>query len=294
MSKNNFVEVTIDPPVFTETVIIPGKQGIQGAKGDPGVFVGTTEPTDPSVKIWINPEGMESDIKGDKGDKGDTGNGIKSIDITYAGSTSNTTAPTSGWQATPPSVAAGSYLWTRFIVSMTDNTSKTAYSVAKQGSTGAAAGFGTVTATVNNAVGTPSVTVTPSGANTAKNFSFDFKNLKGDKGDTGAAAGFDTPAANIGENVGTPTVSVTASGENTKKKFSFAFDNLRGATFTPSVDSNGVLRWSCDDTALATPSPVDVVGKIQTAFSGGCKFQVLNSTPPTGTADTMISLVVDS
>ena len=63
MSKNNFVEVTIDPPVFTETVIIPGKQGIQGAKGDPGVFVGTTEPTDPSVKVWINPEGMAFSIE---------------------------------------------------------------------------------------------------------------------------------------------------------------------------------------------------------------------------------------
>ena len=163
-----------------------------------------------------------------------------------------------------------------------------------KGSTGAAAGFGTVTATVNNAVGTPSVTVTPSGIDTAKNFSFDFKNLKGDKGDTGAAAGFDTPTASIGKNVGTPTVSVTASGENTKKKFSFTFDNLRGATFTPSVSEAGVLKWSCDNTALAKPADFDMVGKIQTAFSGGCKFQVLNSAPPTGTADTMISLVVDS
>lgn len=47
MSKNNFVEVTIDPPVFTETVIIPGKQGIPGDKGDPGatpnIQIGTVE-----------------------------------------------------------------------------------------------------------------------------------------------------------------------------------------------------------------------------------------------------------
>lgn len=292
MSKNNFVEVTIDPPIFTETVIIPGKQGIQGAKGDPGVFVGTTEPTDPSVKVWINPEGMESDIKGDKGDKGDTGNGIKSIDITYAGGTSNTTAPTSGWQATPPSVAAGNYLWTRFIVSMTDNTSKTAYSVAKQGSTGAAAGFGTVTATVNNAVGTPSVTVTPSGANTAKNFNFDFKNLKGDKGDTGAAAGFDTPAASVGNNVGTPTVNVTTSGDNTKKKFTFTFDNLRGATFTPSVSEAGVLSWM-NDKNLAVPSPIDIPSKVQAAM-GGYTIRKATSAPAAGTSDNIITLVTEA
>ena len=59
----NYVDISIAPPIYTETTIIPGKQGIQGIQGDPGVFVGTTEPTDESVKVWINPDGMESDIK---------------------------------------------------------------------------------------------------------------------------------------------------------------------------------------------------------------------------------------
>ena len=47
------------------------------------------------------------------------------------------------------------------------------------GSNGAAAGFGTPTATVDANVGTPSVTVAASGADTAKVFAFTFKNLKG-------------------------------------------------------------------------------------------------------------------
>ena len=54
-----------------------------------------------------------------------------------------------------------------------------------KGDTGEAAGFGTPTATIDANVGTPSVTVTASGADTAKVFNFDFKNLKGEKGDQG-------------------------------------------------------------------------------------------------------------
>lgn len=55
-----------------------------------------------------------------------------------------------------------------------------------QGPQGAAAGFGTPTASVDANVGTPSVTVTASGSNTAKVFNFAFKNLKGATGATGS------------------------------------------------------------------------------------------------------------
>lgn len=60
----------------------------------------------------------------------------------------------------------------------------------QQGPAGAAAGFGTPTATVDQTTGTASVTVSASGPDTAKVFAFKFtgiKGEKGDKGDTGAA-----------------------------------------------------------------------------------------------------------
>lgn len=65
-----------------------------------------------------------------------------------------------------------------------------------KGDAGAAAGFGTPAAAVDANVGTPSVAVTASGPDTAKVFTFTFKNLKGaagpagpqgPKGDAGAA-----------------------------------------------------------------------------------------------------------
>lgn len=72
----------------------------------------------------------------------------------------------------------------------------------QQGPAGAAAGFGTPTATVDQTTGTANVTVTASGPDTAKVFAFKFtglKGAKGDKGDPGAAgapgASYTLPAA---------------------------------------------------------------------------------------------------
>lgn len=69
---------------------------------------------------------------------------------------------------------------------------KTAYSYITDlsgatGADGAAAGFGAPTATVDNNVGTPAVTVTATGGNTSKVFNFAFKNLKGATGPAGPA-----------------------------------------------------------------------------------------------------------
>lgn len=68
------------------------------------------------------------------------------------------------------------------LISVTDYQGTTTGLVEKgqKGETGAAAGFGTVSATVDANVGTPSVVVTTSGADTAKNISFEFHNLKGE------------------------------------------------------------------------------------------------------------------
>lgn len=93
--------------------------------------------------------------------------------------------------------------------------------------TGEAAGFGEITATVDNAVGVPVVTVTESGSDTAKNLAFAFKNLKGEPG---AAAGFGSATASVDGSTGTPDVTVSVSGPDTAKVFDFQFSGLKGQT----------------------------------------------------------------
>ena len=90
---------------------------------------------------------------GGKGDTGATGNGISKAEITYASSSSNTAAPTSGWSPTIPSVSAGQYLWTKTVFTYTNGKTDTQYSVAKQGATGAA-GADAITLTITSSNGT--------------------------------------------------------------------------------------------------------------------------------------------
>lgn len=61
---------------------------------------------------------------------------ISSTSVMYQASTSATTAPTGTWSTKVPTVAEGSYLWTRTIVEYSDGSSTQSYSVAKQGKSG--------------------------------------------------------------------------------------------------------------------------------------------------------------
>lgn len=79
-------------------------------------------------------------ISGNTGATGATGKGVKSSTVTYQGSTSGTTVPTGTWSTSIPTVAQGQYLWTKTLITYTDNTTSTSYSVSyisKNGNDGA-------------------------------------------------------------------------------------------------------------------------------------------------------------
>ena len=93
-------------------------------------------------KATINP--VIIGVYGDKGAQGDRGAGISSVTVTYGVSTDASTQPTS-WQTTIPTVAEGSYLWTRTITDYTDASiaDTVTLTYAKQGAKGSTGSAGT-------------------------------------------------------------------------------------------------------------------------------------------------------
>lgn len=111
------------------------------------------------------------------------GRGVASTTVEYQASTSGTTVPTGTWSSTIPTVAQGSYLWTKTTTNYTSGTPTVGYSVARMGVNGA----------------------------------------KGDKGETGQTGpqgpqglkGATGPQGPKGADGKSPTVSVSKSGNTT-------------------------------------------------------------------------------
>lgn len=142
-------------------------QGPQGVKGADGTSVkitaksvtyqastsGTTTPTGtwvanpPTVAkgqyLWTKTVVTYSDgnsttaysvayqgTNGANGQNGTNGRGIKSTEVTYQAWTDGTSTPNGAWVTTVPDTTADNpYLWTRTIITYTDNTKSTSYSV---------------------------------------------------------------------------------------------------------------------------------------------------------------------
>lgn len=117
------------------------------------------------------------------------GRGVKSTTVEYQASTSGTTVPTGTWSPTIPTVAQGSYLWTKTTTNYTSGTPTVGYSVARMGVNGAKGDKGETGQTG------------PQGP----------QGLKGDTGLQGATG----PQGPKGADGKSPTVSVSKSGNTT-------------------------------------------------------------------------------
>lgn len=70
------------------------------------------------------------------GKDGKDGTSISNVDVEYAKSTSNTTAPTSGWQTTAPAWEQGKYIWSRTKTVLSNGTTTYSKAVCVTGGTG--------------------------------------------------------------------------------------------------------------------------------------------------------------
>lgn len=86
----------------------------------------TVEISDPAVFTWVKV----------RGPAGTGGVGVKNTEVTYQVSASGTTVPEGTWDLDIPVTSAGQYLWTRTVITYTDDTASTSYSVSKNGNTG--------------------------------------------------------------------------------------------------------------------------------------------------------------
>lgn len=147
-----------------------GKQGISGTNGadgktsylhikysndggktftgnsgeDIGAYIGTCvdyakdDPTSVGMYKWAKIKG-EAGAKGDKGDTGGTGatgKGVKSIVEQYYKSTSATAMSGGSWSTTYPGWENSKYIWTRSVITYTDNTTSTTTAVCVTGPQG--------------------------------------------------------------------------------------------------------------------------------------------------------------
>lgn len=103
----------------------------------------------------------ETLAKQNKGQDGKDGIGIQSSTVTYQAGSSGVSAPTGTWSDAVPNVAANQYLWSRTIITMTDRSTSTTYSVGKMGANGAD-GIGLKSSAVTYQIGTNGTTA-PSG-----------------------------------------------------------------------------------------------------------------------------------
>lgn len=169
-------------------------------------------------------------------------NTVTNVTVEYAVSSSNTTAPETGWSTSTPTVADGAYVWMRTIIGKGNNTTVTSDPTVVTGNTGAAGAQGPAGAAGATGAQGPKGDKGDKGDTGAQG-------PKGDKGDTGAtgAAGISITAVTIYfalslSKPDKPTTQTPVSPWGTAEP---AYDRDKQLYTTYRVDySNGTFSWT--------------------------------------------------
>ena len=135
----------------------------------------------------------------------------------------------------------------------------------KNGSKGSTGTIKSISATVDEKVGTPQVTAKAEGDPSNADITFEFKNLKGNPGTISTVT---AAVDNTSVDTGDPGCVVELSGTPENRSFNLAFSHLvgkqgiqgpRGYYFTPSVATSGELNW-INNGGLDNPATVNIKG----------------------------------
>lgn len=142
-----------------------------------------------------------------------------------------------------------------------------------------------VTASVTNAVGTPSVGVTLGGTPLKRTIHLDFDNLKGEPGVNGESATIESVTATVDQSVGTPSVTVKTGGTPLKRTFTFGFTNLKGEPGRDGIDGidgkSAVIKsvTATVDDKVGTPSVFVQTGGTELERTLALEFKNLKGEP---------------
>ena len=169
------------------------------------------------------------------------------------------------------------------------------------GQDGAAAGFGTPTATVDANVGTPSVTVTASGPDTAKVFAFAFSNLKGEPGSSAGLDPYTSDPADLGAAASPGSSDKYSRGDHVHKMPSASEVGAQA-----SITASGILKGDGSGGVSAAVEGTDYQGPLGiTGATAGQYVRILSvdangkptgygpGTPSGGTASTIVRVLAN-
>lgn len=292
--SSNSAESVSPTTTSTVTPVYGGSKGneLSFALKIPRGVTFTPTVSDAGEISWSNDGNLSNPVtKSIKGQKGDTGTSFAGIEYTPSSASggSNTfkvkySDGSTGTQSytikngvdivsikTDASTADGGENKVTFIKSDNSEVGPISIFNGKKGSTGT---IKSISATVDDQVGTPAVTATLSGDTSNADIAFAFKNLKGNRGEQGIPATIEFTSITVDDasvEDGKPSVTVNSStSESTPwdAKYSLAFHNLvgkigarglRGYHYTPAVSVDGDLSWT-NDGDLANPVTVNIRG----------------------------------
>lgn len=108
------------------THVFIGMKGL--SRGNAYEWIGSGTSATNAITAYYTPSGIV--LNGQVGETGPTGNGIESTSVTYQVWSNGTSTPTGTWSTNVPSTTADKpYLWTKTVITYTDDTTSTSYSV---------------------------------------------------------------------------------------------------------------------------------------------------------------------